>query len=184
MQQGPAAASVQAEQQQQQQQRQRWAPREGGAVRYGITRSNVGFQLLKKAGWREGAGLGAQEQGMAEPVPAFQQKGNVGLGYAPRPKPKAPEGTVPAAAAGGTQPPPQQQPKRPLPADPLDKEDTDTKVKRVRQVGGWASWWGSGGRLRVLAPTSTWEPVACMPDVLSSPLPTSADAVWPADAAY
>ena len=121
---------------------QRRAPREG--IRYGISRTNVGYQLLKKAGWAEGSGLGAQEQGVAEPVAAFQQKGNLGLGYAPRPQPKAKQqggaaGAAGAAAAGqggaaaGRQQQ-QQLPKRPLPEDPLDKEDTETKVKRVRQV--------------------------------------------------
>ncbi|EFN52654.1 hypothetical protein CHLNCDRAFT_54290 [Chlorella variabilis] len=122
--------------------KQRRAPREG--IRYGISRTNVGYQLLKKAGWAEGSGLGAQEQGVAEPVAAFQQKGNLGLGYAPRPQPKAKQqggaaGAAGAAAAGqggaaaGRQQQ-QQLPKRPLPEDPLDKEDTETKVKRVRQV--------------------------------------------------
>ncbi|KAL4420472.1 hypothetical protein ABPG75_010128 [Micractinium tetrahymenae] len=120
------------------------APQE--VVRYGIARSNVGFQLLKKAGWREGAGLGAQEQGMAEPVAPFQQKGNLGLGFAPK-QPKAKQGEKPTAGsgaaagqavggtggagAGGGQ---GTKEKRPLPEDPLDKEDQETKVKRVRQV--------------------------------------------------
>jgi hypothetical protein len=137
----PAAAGNRGEQPppQQQQQPQRWGPREG--VRYGIARSNVGFRLLKKAGWAEGSGLGAQEQGVAEPIAAFEQRGNLGLGYAPKPKPgQVPAATAATAAArdaaqrqqqAAQQPP---QPKRPLPEDPLDKEDTQTKVKRVKQV--------------------------------------------------
>lgn len=140
----PPAASL--AQQAEQGQQGRRAPQEG--VRYGIARSNVGFQLLKKAGWTEGSGLGAKEQGMAEPLAAFQQKGNLGLGYAPKPARK--EGAAAAAAAGGAagaaaaagaagggQP---AAPKRPLPEDPLDKQDMETKVKRVKQVG-----WGAAG---------------------------------------
>lgn len=130
----PAATWVQQEQQ------GRRAPQEG--VRYGIARSNVGFQLLKKAGWTEGSGLGAKEQGRAEPIATFQQKGNLGLGYAPKPSKAAKKegaaaaaagaGAAAAGAAGGGQ---AAAPKRPLPEDPLDKEDTEKKVKRVKQVG-------------------------------------------------
>lgn len=134
----PAATWVQQEQQGQQGWR---APQEG--VRYSIARTNVGFQLLKKAGWTEGSGLGAKEQGRAEPIATFQQKGNLGLGYAPKPsKPAKRDGAAAAAAgaggaaagaAGGGQQ--ATVPKRPLPEDPLDKEDTEKKVKRVKQVG-------------------------------------------------
>jgi hypothetical protein len=102
-------------------------------VRYGISRANVGYRLLKKAGWTEGTGLGAQEQGAAEPIQAFQQKGSLGLGYALQPPPKPPPAGG-AAAEGQQAQRAQQQPKRPLPEDPLDKEDSTTKVKRVRQV--------------------------------------------------
>ena len=38
------------------QQRSHW-------VNYGIAADNVGFRLLKRAGWREGTGLGASKQG-------------------------------------------------------------------------------------------------------------------------
>ncbi|KAL4855520.1 G patch domain-containing protein 2 [Chlorella vulgaris] len=137
--------AVSQQQPHQQPKQQAWQPqqqrREPQAdVSYGIARSNVGYRLLKKAGWTEGAGLGAQEQGVAEPVAAFQQQGNLGLGFAPKPKPGKQAG--PATAAAGTAAPgggktsSQQQvkPKRPLPDDPLDKEDADTKVKRVKQV--------------------------------------------------
>lgn len=129
------AVSQQQAQQPQQQRRESQAD-----VRYGIARSNVGYRLLKKAGWTEGAGLGAQEQGVAEPVAAFQQQGNLGLGFAPKPKPGKQAGAATAAAGtagpGGSKTSSQQQvkPKRPLPDDPLDKEDADTKVKRVKQV--------------------------------------------------
>ncbi|CAO2813990.1 unnamed protein product [Amaranthus hypochondriacus] len=42
--------------------------------------SNVGFQLLKKHGWKEGTGLGASQQGRLEPVEAYLKKNKRGLG--------------------------------------------------------------------------------------------------------
>ena len=33
-----------------------------------ITEENVGFKLLQKAGWTEGAGLGAKEDGIIAPI--------------------------------------------------------------------------------------------------------------------
>ncbi|XP_039783803.1 SURP and G-patch domain-containing protein 1-like protein [Panicum virgatum] len=55
-----------------------------------IGSSNVGFQLLKKSGWKEGTGLGAQEQGRLEPVETRVKNNKRGLGSKePKPKPKA-----------------------------------------------------------------------------------------------
>ncbi|GAB2284977.1 hypothetical protein Dimus_019432 [Dionaea muscipula] len=45
-----------------------------------IDSSNIGFQLLKKHGWKEGTGLGAYEQGRLEPVEACVKKNKRGLG--------------------------------------------------------------------------------------------------------
>ncbi|KAJ6820191.1 PIN2/TERF1-interacting telomerase inhibitor 1 isoform X1 [Iris pallida] len=42
--------------------------------------SNVGFQLLKKCGWKEGTGLGVLEQGRLEPLQAHVKKNKRGLG--------------------------------------------------------------------------------------------------------
>ncbi|XP_057526445.1 uncharacterized protein LOC130805682 [Amaranthus tricolor] len=42
--------------------------------------SNIGFQLLKKHGWKEGTGLGASQQGRLEPVEAYLKKNKRGLG--------------------------------------------------------------------------------------------------------
>lgn len=120
-------------------------PPDGGAgeaaalVRLGIERSNIGFRLLQRAGWREGAGLGREEQGVREPIQPQAQQGQQGLGFAPRPRPTAQrrEGEAGAAGAGdGQQQQALQQRKleRPLPEDPLDKETTEQKVKRVKQV--------------------------------------------------
>ncbi|XP_051188084.1 uncharacterized protein [Lolium perenne] len=53
-----------------------------------IGSSNVGFQLLKKSGWKEGTGLGAQEQGRLEPVETHVKNNKRGLGSKePKPKP-------------------------------------------------------------------------------------------------
>ncbi|XP_037462826.1 G patch domain-containing protein 11-like isoform X2 [Triticum dicoccoides] len=54
-----------------------------------IGSSNIGFQLLKKSGWKEGTGLGAQEQGRLEPVETRVENNKRGLGSKePKPKPK------------------------------------------------------------------------------------------------
>ncbi|XP_021293476.1 G patch domain-containing protein 8 [Herrania umbratica] len=45
-----------------------------------IGSSNVGFQLLKKHGWKEGTGLGISEQGRLEPVQAYVKNNKRGLG--------------------------------------------------------------------------------------------------------
>ncbi|XP_059452893.1 uncharacterized protein LOC132183583 isoform X2 [Corylus avellana] len=45
-----------------------------------IDSSNIGFQLLKKHGWKEGTGLGASEQGRLEPVQSFLKNNKRGLG--------------------------------------------------------------------------------------------------------
>lgn len=45
-----------------------------------IDSSNIGFQLLKKHGWKEGTGLGVSEQGRLEPVEPYVKKNKRGLG--------------------------------------------------------------------------------------------------------
>ncbi|XP_022138875.1 G patch domain and ankyrin repeat-containing protein 1 homolog [Momordica charantia] len=45
-----------------------------------IDSSNIGFQLLKKHGWREGTGLGVSEQGRLEPVQTSVKNNKRGLG--------------------------------------------------------------------------------------------------------
>ncbi|XWS39626.1 hypothetical protein CRYUN_Cryun18bG0071200 [Craigia yunnanensis] len=45
-----------------------------------INSSNIGFQLLKKHGWKEGTGLGISEQGRLEPVQAYVKNNKKGLG--------------------------------------------------------------------------------------------------------
>ncbi|PWZ53590.1 G patch domain-containing protein 11 [Zea mays] len=54
-----------------------------------IGSSNIGFQLLKKSGWKEGTGLGAQEQGRLEPVETRVKNNKRGIGSKePKPQPK------------------------------------------------------------------------------------------------
>ncbi|GMJ00542.1 hypothetical protein like AT5G08535 [Hibiscus trionum] len=45
-----------------------------------IDSSNIGFQLLKKHGWKEGTGLGISEQGRLEPVKVYVKNNKKGLG--------------------------------------------------------------------------------------------------------
>lgn len=67
---------------------------EGSSADLGVTRvqdlgsssstpldsSNIGFQLLKKQGWKEGSGLGVFEQGRLEPIETTVKKNKRGLG--------------------------------------------------------------------------------------------------------
>eukprot|EP00877_Chromochloris_zofingiensis_P002480 jgi/Chrzof1/12232/Cz06g26130.t1 len=59
------------------------AQQAGGAaaVKYAIDGDNIGFRLLRKAGWQEGTGLGAAGHGPTVPLQPAQQKGNRGIGY-------------------------------------------------------------------------------------------------------
>ncbi|PKU77740.1 hypothetical protein MA16_Dca005572 [Dendrobium catenatum] len=41
--------------------------------------SNIGFQLLRKSGWKEGTGLGASEQGRLEPIQTKIKRISAGL---------------------------------------------------------------------------------------------------------
>jgi hypothetical protein len=50
-------------------------------VNYGVSAENMGFKLLKLAGWREGTGLGASKQGRKEPILPSSNPGNTGLGF-------------------------------------------------------------------------------------------------------
>jgi hypothetical protein len=104
--------------------------------RLAIASTNVGYQLLKKAGWTEGQGIGVKGQGGQEPLQAHMQQGNLGLGFA---KPQRPGGKRKASAssadaAAGTAAPPPRQPPRALPPDELAEQSVEAKVKRVRQV--------------------------------------------------
>ena len=56
------------------------------------------MQLLRLAGWREGRGLGAAEQGIASPLPAWHNRGRSGIG-APSCAPADPAAASSAAGA-------------------------------------------------------------------------------------
>ena len=45
-----------------------------------IATSNVGYQLLQKAGWQEGQGIGANQQGRPVPLAAYHQQARQGIG--------------------------------------------------------------------------------------------------------
>ncbi|KAK8658397.1 hypothetical protein V6N13_036604 [Hibiscus sabdariffa] len=63
-----------------------------------IDSSNIGFQLLKKHGWKEGTGLGVSEQGRLEPVEAYVKNNKKGLGAEKKrktPKPTDPPESKP-----------------------------------------------------------------------------------------
>lgn len=45
-----------------------------------ITASNVGYQLLQKAGWQEGQGIGIHQQGRPIPLSAYHQQARHGIG--------------------------------------------------------------------------------------------------------
>lgn len=63
-----------------------------------IDSSNIGFQLLKKHGWKEGSGLGVSEQGRLEPVQAYVKNNKKGLGAEKKrknPKPSDPPDSKP-----------------------------------------------------------------------------------------
>lgn len=54
-----------------------------------ISDSNKGFQLLKKAGWVEGTGLGVNKQGRTTPLNAWRNQGRSGIGCK-KPKTRTP----------------------------------------------------------------------------------------------
>ncbi|KAG0566743.1 hypothetical protein KC19_7G084500 [Ceratodon purpureus] len=57
----------------------RWEP-SGSGTSANLSESNIGFQLLKKSGWKEGTGLGATEQGRLDPVKTHFQPDRRGIG--------------------------------------------------------------------------------------------------------
>ena len=45
-----------------------------------LKEDNIGFKLLKKAGWTEGSGLGSESQGVTAPIDVNPNGGTMGLG--------------------------------------------------------------------------------------------------------
>ena len=102
---------------------------------------NVGFQLLQKAGWRSGQGLGASAQGQTEPLAAWHQQGRAGIGVGSAPQLTTAGKQAGSSGQGSAQQQQQQatekqtkqfKRKQPVPDVP---EEFDTKVRRHQQVG-------------------------------------------------
>lgn len=88
------------------------------------------LQLLRKAGWRGAGGLGAQEQGIASPIAAWQQLGRSGIGLSSLQKTQRradlEEQTPPGEAQQGQQPGKQ-------PATPAEEQQCNKgKARRTR----------------------------------------------------
>ncbi|CAL4934116.1 unnamed protein product [Urochloa decumbens] len=101
------------------------APEGGGEEREeamaAIGSSNIGFQLLKKSGWKEGTGLGAQEQGRLEPVETRVKNNKRGIGSKePKPKPKVEDDV-------------EKDPKKPK-QDTKPKKRAKLAAKRIRKM--------------------------------------------------
>ena len=50
-----------------------------------ISSNNVGYQLLQKAGWQEGQGIGINQQGRPIPLSAYHQQARHGIGADDKP---------------------------------------------------------------------------------------------------
>jgi len=59
----------------------------GSISRNAVQCSNIGFQLLKKCGWKEGTGLGAAEQGRLHPIETHVKHDKRGIGAEKKLKP-------------------------------------------------------------------------------------------------
>ena len=46
----------------------------------GLGDDNVGFNMLRKMGWSEGNGLGAEGEGRVDPVDVQKRRGRLGIG--------------------------------------------------------------------------------------------------------
>jgi predicted ATP-dependent protease len=87
----------------------------------------VGYKLLRKAGWQEGTGLGATEQGRLVPIVPVQQQGKKGIGKDRRQH----------SFAEGNRQRQDKQESKPHPKDlpvPLVLEDPEVKRKRHQQA--------------------------------------------------
>jgi hypothetical protein len=110
-----------------------------------ISKNNIGYKLLEKAGWNGHGGIGAQQQGRIEPLLPDIRPGNIGLGFETKKKKhplsikdsreKDREGGGGAAGGSGVNTKsPSSRKLSTLPRDELEDEDIDKKVKRVKQV--------------------------------------------------
>lgn len=100
-----------------------------------ITASNVGYQLLQRAGWTEGQGLGSNQQGRAVPLGAYHQQARHGIGnrQADRQQRTLPDTVRKRPADEGDANVPKRQQKQHLPV-PHVPEDPQVKRQRHQQV--------------------------------------------------
>eukprot|EP00879_Flechtneria_rotunda_P002019 GHRR01002196.1.p1 GENE.GHRR01002196.1~~GHRR01002196.1.p1 ORF type:complete len:303 (+),score=108.36 GHRR01002196.1:364-1272(+) len=104
-----------------------------------IDRGNIGYQLLSRAGWQEGHGLGANGQGRQTPLEVRLNKGNTGLGFQhgnPAQWTQSPARQTGNSAAAAAVAGPVLGAKRVavLVAEEFAPEDVDNKFKRHRQI--------------------------------------------------
>lgn len=102
-----------------------------------IATSNVGYQLLQKAGWAEGQGLGRNQQGRPIPLGAYHQQARQGIGVGTT-QPGHPQHSLDstskrgrASAGDDKAKKPQQKQQLPVPHVP---EDPQVKRQRHQQV--------------------------------------------------
>ena len=102
---------------------------------------NVGYQLLQKAGWAEGQGLGSNQQGRPIPLGAYHQQARQGIGGSSKPSERQQRGQVAAGkkrhervTADEDKRLPQQLPVPDVPEDPHVKRQRHQQVC-IRSLG-------------------------------------------------
>lgn len=102
-----------------------------------IASSNVGYQLLQRAGWTEGQGLGSNQQGRPIPLGAYHQQARQGIGVsnqqAERQQRSQPDNGRKRATSEGDKNAARGQQKQDLPV-PHVPEDPQVKRQRHQQV--------------------------------------------------
>jgi hypothetical protein len=104
-----------------------------------ISSSNVGYQLLQKAGWQEGQGIGINQQGRAIPLSAYHQQARHGIGADDKPanaahsqrKPSSKRKANSSSGHADTMHQVKQNEQQPVPDVP---EDPTVKKQRHQQV--------------------------------------------------
>ena len=113
-----------------------------------ISSSNVGYQLLQKAGWQEGQGIGIHQQGRPVPLSAYHQQARHGIGADDKPansalaqrktsnKRKADSSSGRADAMHQVKQK-EQQPVPDVPEDPDVKKQRHQQVCRLKSLLSW-----------------------------------------------
>ncbi len=104
-----------------------------------ISSSNVGYQLLQKAGWQEGQGIGINQQGQPIPLSAYHQQARHGIGADDKPasaahahrKTSSKRKTDSSSGHASTMHQVKQKEQQPVPDVP---EDPNVKKQRHQQV--------------------------------------------------